>query len=132
MPKVLGKKPPRARLTRSSKPFRTPPTERGYDARWTRYSKRYRQRNPFCVRCLENGRTTLIVEGATGVVDHKRPITEGGAMWDELNHWGLCTYHHSGWKAQLERYARETGQMDRIIAWCDDPTQRPKFRGDTS
>lgn len=71
---------------------------------------------------------TLIVRG--GVVDHKRPVNLGGAMWDPANHWGLCKGHHDGYKRLLEHHAEATGQIDRLQLWCDDPTERPVLRGD--
>jgi hypothetical protein len=111
------------------RPYAKSPRERGYDARWDRYSSQFRRRNPFCARCAEDDRQTLIVEGRTGVVDHKRPPKLGGDFWDRANHWGLCSSHHDGWKKQLEDHAIATDQVDKLIAWCDDPSTRPRLRG---
>lgn len=131
MPEYYGRRAGHAREIRPRQPLhRTSPRKRGYVARWDALSKAYRQQNPFCIRCLEEDRETLIVEGGTGVVDHKHPVVDGGPMWDRSNWWGLCMAHHSGWKARLEAYARVTGQMDKIIRWCDDPAARPLLRGE--
>ena len=63
------------------------------------------------------------------VVDHKHPITKGGPMLDTANLWSLCIACH-GWKARLELDAEETGQIDQLKRWCDEPDSRPRFRGD--
>ncbi len=126
MPRIFRSKPQTLRIVRPKEPG---PRAKGYSSRWDRYSAAFRRRNPFCARCLERGRMTLIVTGGTGVVDHKHPVSNGGDFWDPANHWQLCDACH-GWKARLEQHARETGQMDKIRLWCDDPTTRPWFRGD--
>ena len=106
---------------------RSSPRDRGYDSKWDRYSVQFRQKNPFCRVCLEQGRHTLIVD--RGVVDHKWPVADGGPMWDPKNHWGLCQSHHDGWKRALETIARETGACHKLITWCDYPSKRPTVRG---
>ncbi|MGY2052947.1 hypothetical protein [Methylobacterium sp. JK268] len=64
------------------------------------------------------------------VVDHKHPVSDGGAVHcPDAGLWSLCTPCHA-WKRWLENYARQTGQMDRIVAWCDDPAVRPRERGE--
>lgn len=105
-------------------------SKRGYGGGWKRASRAFRRRNPFCAFCRQSGRLTLVVEGKTGVVDHKWPISDGGPKWDPSNWQPLCTQHHSGLKAMLEEHARKTGQMDQIALWCDEPASRPVFRGD--
>ncbi len=64
------------------------------------------------------------------VLDHKRPVQDGGQIHcreDEV--WHLCNSCH-GWKLNLENFARRTRQTDQIVQWCDDPSSRPKSRGD--
>jgi hypothetical protein len=106
------------------------PASKGYDSRWRRYSESFRKRHPFCAFCMQENRMTLVVFGRTGVLDHKIPVTDGGAFWDENNHHPLCNGHHGGLKRLLENYARETGQVSKLIQWCDDPASRPRLRGD--
>ena len=36
----------------------------------------------------------------------------------------LCMTCH-GIKTAMETYAQDTGQMDQVIRWCDDPASRP-------
>lgn len=98
-----------------------------YLSAWTRFSRDYRRRHPFCAECYRAGRLTY--EGV--LVDHKYPVADGGEMFPgEDGVWTLCTAHH-GWKARLEAHARATGQMHLIVRWCDDPSVRPTFRGET-
>lgn len=98
-----------------------------YTYAWTRFSLDYRRRHPFCAECYRLGRLTYV--GV--VVDHKFPVADGGEMFPgDEGVWTLCDSHHSGWKAMLEAYARETGQMDKIVMWCDEPETRPKLRGE--
>lgn len=98
-------------------------TERGYDHVWRRVSLRHRQLHPFCIWCRQVGRLEF-----AKLVDHKIPIVDGGAMFDPANRWGLCVMHH-GVKGEMERFARETGQLERLPLWCDDPAARPpQFR----
>ena len=69
--------------------------QRGYDARWQKYSVWYRQRNPLCVHCLAEGRLTSVEHG--GHVDHITPVTgpDDPLFWDPTNHQSLCTSCHS-------------------------------------
>lgn len=108
-----------------SGPKRATFRQRGYTKAWETYSAKFRQRNPLCARCFERDRPTL-----ADVVDHKIPVREGGPLMDPSNHWSLCTACHSGWKARLERYAKRTDQVQMLRIWCDDPTTRPRFRGE--
>lgn len=104
-------------------PKRDSPRQRGYDSRWDRRSLAYRRKRPFCENPVHGD---LVVFGA--VVDHKHPVQDGGKVHcpdDGL--WHLCSSCH-GWKASLEDYARRTGQMERIVQWCDEPETRPAFR----
>jgi 5-methylcytosine-specific restriction endonuclease McrA len=113
------KTPGRRVSTRSS------PRERGYDALWDRKADSYRRKHPFCARCEQIGRVRF-----ARVVDHKYPVQDGGEVHCNLDGvWGLCFQCH-GWKQNLELYARKTGQMERIVEWCDNPASRPFNRGD--
>jgi 5-methylcytosine-specific restriction endonuclease McrA len=108
----------------------TTPDERGYTSKWRKASRDYRRAHPFCAMCFEKGHLKLCVANRTGVVDHKIPVNDGGPMWDRTNWWVLCESHHNGWKSQLERYARQMGQVGELKRWCDDPAVRPKLRGE--
>lgn len=43
--------------------------------------------------------------------------------WKNLQ--ALCRRHH-GQKERLEVYARETGQLQRLVEWSVDPVSRAK------
>lgn len=74
-------------------------SERGYDACWERYRKRYLSENPLCILCLKEGRTTPTV-----VVDHIVPHRGDTTLfWDPNNHQALCKPCHSA------KTAREDG-----------------------
>ena len=64
--------------------------QRGYDNRWRRYRDAYVKRHPLCVHCLQQGRTT-----ATALVDHIKPIADGGARLDDSNLQALCRACHA-------------------------------------
>lgn len=75
-------------------------SERGYDSRWTKYSKIYRMNNPLCVRCSEKGKVNL-----AECVDHIKPVENKNdpLFWLESNHQSLCNSCHS------EKTAKEDG-----------------------
>lgn len=58
--------------------------------KWRMFSLRFREANPLCVKCEEEGITS-----AARVVDHKVRIEDGGTMYDEDNCQSLCIYHHN-------------------------------------
>lgn len=119
MIRFFRQSPLKQRRTKPKPLFRDSPRERGYNAGWDRFSIRYRARNPFCAVCMEKGRLTFC-----DVVDHKLPLKQGGGLLDPDNVWGLCSVHHS-WKGRLEAYAEATGQVDKLVEWCDTPDRRP-------
>ena len=98
------------------------PKSRGYDHEWTKLSIWYRQRNPFCEACAQEG-----VEGVLAdVVDHMIPVRNDRSLrLDPRNIWSLCNHHHEGMKARLERHARLTGQTALLQEWCRHPEKRP-------
>jgi len=73
------------------------PRERGYDAEWAAYSRRWLVRFPWCgqrqdgnrhaahSRCTTRGEYTRAT-----VTDHIRAIKDGGARLDPSNHQSLC------------------------------------------
>jgi len=67
--------------------FRKTATERGYDSRWSRYSKARLQEYPECVVCGD----------PADVTDHIQPVTgpDDPLFWDENNHQSLCYSDHS-------------------------------------
>jgi 5-methylcytosine-specific restriction protein A len=75
---------------------RSTPADRGYNARWRRYSTEYRNRNPLCVECMKRGKLTPVI-GGMGCVDHIVPVTgpDDPLFWDESNHQSLCHTCHS-------------------------------------
>lgn len=70
---------------------------RGYDYRWSQYSKRWLSQRPVCgmredmsldtahSRCARDGRTT-----PAQCVDHTVPVSRGGSMYDPANHMSAC------------------------------------------
>jgi 5-methylcytosine-specific restriction endonuclease McrA len=109
-----------ARLPSSS--LATPARPNRYTWRWRRFSEHYRRRFPFCAECFRRD-NRLAYEGV--LVDHKYPVADGGPMLPgDDGVMTLCVPCH-GAKTAMETYARDTGQMDQIIRWCDDPASRP-------
>lgn len=49
-------------------------------SRWRKFRLQYIQRHPFCVRCNKSGY----------YVDHIKPISEGGDIYNEMNLQTLC------------------------------------------
>ena len=76
-------------------------TERGYGARHRRWRKMVLRRDPVCVMCEQDGRTT-----AATVADHIKPINHGGARFDLSNGMALCASCHSGRKQREDIAAR--------------------------
>lgn len=74
-------------------------TERGYGYKWQKARAQYLAENPLCVKCMEDGRTTL-----GNVVDHKIPHRGDMVLfWDRNNWQTLCDTHHSSDKQREER-----------------------------
>jgi hypothetical protein len=44
---------------------------------------------------------------------------------DPKNLQSLCHHCHNGWKARLERYARQHGLIHMLPTWCRCPELRP-------
>ena len=57
---------------------------------WRRVRKAYLMQHPLCAECAEAGRVV-----AARVVDHIKPIKEGGARYDFRNLQGLCDACHN-------------------------------------
>lgn len=77
--------------------------QRGYDARWTWYSRQYRKENPLCVDCLARGILTSVEHG--GHVDHIKAVSgsDDPLFWEPSNHASRCHSCHSA------KTAREDG-----------------------
>lgn len=58
--------------------------------RWRKLSKSYKERNPFCVKCAEEG-----IVAASQVTDHIQRINDGGDPYDENNLQALCKRCHN-------------------------------------
>jgi 5-methylcytosine-specific restriction endonuclease McrA len=123
MPQPLRGRSTLPAKTLSKRYERTSATSRGYDHVWRKVSAEHRRRQPFCAWCEQIGKLEFAKE-----VDHKFPIVDGGSMFASDNRWGLCKMHHSV-KGEMERFARQTGEIEKLPLWCDDPTARPaRFR----
>ena len=73
---------------------RTDAARRALDAlynspRWRKYRAWFLRQHPLCAECERSGRTAIAV-----LVDHIRPVVEGGDFWDEANHQSLCDPCH--------------------------------------
>ena len=65
--------------------------KRGYGKRWQAARKGWIAKNPLCVMCLTEGRTTAAAE-----VDHIIPHRgDMKLFWDRKNWQSLCKTHHS-------------------------------------
>ncbi len=61
--------------------------ERGYDSRWSRYSKQFLAAHPVCADPFHiHGDPGVFAE----VTDHIVPEWAGGDFWDQANHQPLC------------------------------------------
>ena len=69
---------------------------------------RFLSSNPLCRGCLDDGRTVAAVE-----LDHRVPISDGGAFWDRENWQGLCRECHEA-KTAVENRLDETPER---AAW---------------
>lgn len=93
-------------------------------ARWRKLSTIYREKHPWCKRCMELGDVTLAEH-----VDHIIPISEGGEVFVEENLQGLCVSCHNAKTRSDEVRIREkplsiSAEMentDRITIICGPP-----------
>lgn len=76
------------RITQKGKKMEDRPRSKDeyHTARWTRESRRFRDSNPFCVRCKAKG---LLVPSQ--VTDHIIPVEIYPDFWDKSNWQALCT-----------------------------------------
>lgn len=66
-------------------------TDKGYDGRWRKAKKKYLERHPLCVRCMQVGELTKAT-----VVDHIIPHRGDMILfWDETNWQPLCIRCHN-------------------------------------
>ena len=79
-----------AQVKREYDKARPSANQRGYNARWRKARYHYLTRNPLCVECLGNGRTTA-ASVVDHIVDHKG---NQGLFWDESNWRALCKSCH--------------------------------------
>ena len=69
-------------------------------ARWQRFRDRFLNRNPLCVKCLEDG-----FQVGADEVDHIVPRSKGGAVFDAANCQPLCRQcHEAKTAAENSRY----------------------------
>lgn len=74
------------------KPFERITNNNGFynSWKWRKFAKRYKERNPLCVKCTEENRI-----GPAHVADHITRIQDGGKEFDESNIQSLCEFHHN-------------------------------------
>ncbi|MBP0725546.1 HNH endonuclease [Bacillus sp. RG28] len=64
--------------------------KRGYNYRWQKARLSFLQKNPLCVRCLNENKYT-----SATVVDHIKPHKgDMNLFWDKKNWQPLCKHHH--------------------------------------
>ena len=66
--------------------------ERGYSSRWSRVSRLYLKCYPVCQNC---GKAPAVL------VHHKKPIRDGGDIFDPANLMGLCASCHAKIHAEI-------------------------------
>jgi 5-methylcytosine-specific restriction protein A len=83
--------------THLDKDQRPTAARRGYDRRWTTFSRRYLNNNPMCQHpdCV----------AAAKVTDHIVPLAAAGPHCDERNSQALCLDHHASKTAAEQRGA---------------------------
>ena len=88
-------------ITKSDKQiWGRPEDQRIYkSARWRRVREIVLSENPYCKECKRNGKRTPAT-----IVDHIKPIREGGEIWDGDNLQGLCQSCHN------KKTAKESNQ----------------------
>ena len=69
---------------------------------WINLRNAYRREHPLCVECKKKGIDTLM-----NVVDHVRPISQGGQKLEWVNLQSLCTKHHNS-KSSKERNRKQS------------------------
>jgi 5-methylcytosine-specific restriction enzyme A len=72
-------------------------TDRGYDHAWQAVRAEYARAHPWCEPCLATGRRVPLA-----IVDHRVPLTHGGARLDPSNLESQCRRCH-GRKTWRER-----------------------------
>jgi len=77
--------------------------------KWGELSRKYREKHPYCEKCLENGIYTPVAE-----VHHIRPIGSASSMreaeqlaFDESNLMALCISCHNQMHKQLNSHTKE-------------------------
>lgn len=92
----MPKRPPRlsppcnARAAAAAAASRGSAHQRGYDRTWRRVRLMHLAQFPLCELCEKQGQATPAAE-----VDHRRPMSAGGARFDSSNLRSLCKTHHS-------------------------------------
>ncbi|WP_352763718.1 HNH endonuclease signature motif containing protein [Mesorhizobium sp. M0189] len=100
--------------------YRGSPRERGYDSKWDRLSIAYRKRHTCCLFCEQRNRDTL-----TDLVDHILPVVDRPDLKYEWSNLAALCRHCHGIKAQLEKAARDAGNLDLLVEWVKNPLSRP-------
>lgn len=80
-----------AQLAKAYDDSRGTAQQRGYTARWARYSKARLLEHPLCVLCLSEGRQVIAT-----CTDHIKPASKyPDLFWDTDNHQSLCSRHNA-------------------------------------
>lgn len=78
--------------------------QRGYTARWQKYTRRFKKLWPFCVHCQRQGKLNPGTGELPNHIDHIIRVSgpNDPNFWQPTNHQNLCHEHH-GIKTQSEQ-----------------------------
>ena len=112
-----AQKPIRPHWVPERKPFNTSVDNQKFynSARWRKVALAFREKNPTCVHCEEKG---IVKESE--VTDHIKPITNGGAEYDEANLQALCHSCHNSKSGKEGANSRKT----RVVTKRSKPNEK--------
>ncbi len=88
--------PPWIASTRKAQSGRKSGNQKFYNSTaWRKLRAWFIVQFPLCKPCLKKNKYTDCTRKGAGVVDHVKPINEGGAPLDPENLQTLCTMHHN-------------------------------------
>jgi 5-methylcytosine-specific restriction protein A len=97
-------------------------SERGYDHEWSKLSASHRRKEPLCRTCLFRG-----FRRAAELVNHVVPVRDAPERrLDPTNLSSHCQRCHDTIIRDLERLAREAGDITLMEAWVKSPSLWPE------
>jgi hypothetical protein len=102
--------------------------ERGYDNAWDRLSKWHLKREPLCRTCYWRGRKVAAV-----LTNHILPVRDRPDLrLEKGNLSSHCQTCHDTVVRELERVARDGGDLDVLKDWLSDPATWPEHMAFTA